>query len=379
MELKVYLNILLKRWWLVIPAFLITVTSGIVFTYTRTPVYSATTTYTVAPAPSFEDVRSFTSGLSTLSQQSAIATTFAEVASSRKIRNLAIKSLSLDTGAEYSIGGNLIRGSNIIEITVQGPDPVVARDLANAVGAATEEYASGLYEAFILTPLDKAITPDKPISPVVTNNLILTVILGLVLGGGIAFLAEYLETPVSSAFSMNILDSEIGVYNRDYFSRRLSEEMVRAKRNRYPLSLALMRIDNLSILKGSDSAQIHAGLLRRIAALVNQYLREEDMVAYLEDDIFALLLPDMTGENAKALMEYLQTRLAWTSIESTVNGTKFSPKGVVGITVYNHNGASYNELVAQATQALQLAKVQDDSKAFLITTNNSSGDNAHGS
>ena len=108
MELKVYLNILLKRWWLVIPAFLITVTSGIVFTYTRTPVYSATTTYTVAPAPSFEDVRSFTSGLSTLSQQSAIATTFAEVASSRKIRNLAIKSLSLDTGAEYSIGGNLM-------------------------------------------------------------------------------------------------------------------------------------------------------------------------------------------------------------------------------------------------------------------------------
>jgi diguanylate cyclase (GGDEF)-like protein len=379
MELKIYLNILLRKWWIVIPTFLITLTSGIVFTYTRTPIYSATTTYIVAPSSSFEDVKSFASGLSILGQRVEIATTFAEVASSHRIKNLALNSLSLKSGREYSISSQLRRSTNIIEITAIGPDPVIARDLANAVGTTIEEYAQGLYEVFILVSLDEATTPNKPISPKTTNNLVLATILGLVLGGGLAFLAEYLETPLGSAISMNIIDSETGVYNKEYFSRRLSEEMVRARRNRYPLSLALMRVDNLSLLRGVDSAKIRTEFLRRVAVLTSQYLREEDIVAYLEEDIFALLLPDMTGENAKALMEYLQTRLAWTPIESNMNGTKFNLKGIVGITTYNHNGTSRDNLMAQASQALQLAEVENDGRAFLITNNSSSGDNAHAS
>jgi len=376
MELKTYLNTLIRKWWIVIPAFLITLTSGVVFTYTRTPIYSATTTYIVAPSSSFEDVRSFTSGLSTLSQRDEIATTFAEVASSRRIKNLALKSLALESGSGYSINNQLRRGTNIIEIEVVGPDPVITRDLANAVGATIEEYAQGLYEVFTLVLLDEATIPNKPISPKTTNNLILAAILGLLLGGGLAFLAEYLETPLSSADSMNIIDNVTGVYNKEYFLRRLSEEMVRAKRNRYPLSLALMRVDNLTLL-GGDSTKIYDDLLRRVSVMIGQYLREEDIVAYLQDDVFALLLPDMTGENAKALMEYLQTRVAWTPIVSTVSGVTFNLKGVVGITSYNYNGTGRDELIAQANRALQLAEVQGEGKTFLITANNSLSDENH--
>ena len=165
---------------------------------------------------------------------------------------------------------------------------------------------------------------------------------------------------------MNIIDDEMGVYNREYFLRRLSEEMIRSKRNRYPLSLALMRIDNLSLIKGTDSARIRTETLRQVAVLTSQYLREEDIVAYLEDGVFALLLPDMTGENAKALMEYLQTRIAWTPLQSAINETKINLKGIVGVTTYNLNGTSRDELVAQANRALQLAEVDDNGKAYLI-------------
>ena len=99
--------------------------------------------------------------------------------------------------------------------------------------------------------------------------------------------------------------------------------------------------------------------------LVSEYLREEDIVAHLEKEVFALLLPDVTGDNAKAIMEYLQARVAWTPFESVSNGTKFNLKGVVGIVAYSHNGSSRDELLAQASRALQLAEVEDETKAVL--------------
>lgn len=367
MELRIYLQILLRKWWIVIPIFLVTLTSGIVFTYTKTPMYSATTTYVVVPSSSFGDVQSFSSGLDMLGRRDEIATTFAEIASSRRIKNRVTESLSLEPGIDYTVSSKLLAGTNIIEITVKGPDPTIVRDMANAVGAAIEEYVQGLYEVFALVPLDEATIPKTPVSPKKPLNLALVSILGLVLSGGLAFLSEYLEAPLSSAVGVNIIDDETGVYNKDYFLQRLSEEMVRARRNRYPLSLALMRVSNLSLLKGANSVKVRREMLRQVAMLTSQYLREEDIVAHLDRDVFALLLPDTTGENAKALMEYLQTRVAWTPFESSLNGVKFNLKSIVGITTYNHNGTSRDELVATATRALQLAEVDDGSKAYLIT------------
>jgi diguanylate cyclase (GGDEF)-like protein len=369
MELKAYLNILFKKWWIIIPTFLVTLTSGIVFTYTRVPNYSATTTYVVVPGSAIGDTRSFASGLDMLAGRTEIATTFAEIAISDRIKSVALDSLSLESGRDYAISGKLRAGTNIIEISVEGPNPVIVCDLANMIGTTTEKYVKGLYEIFMLVPLDAATIPQNPTSPNKSLNIALAAVLGLVFGGGLAFLSEYLQAPSKTAsLSVNIIDEETGVYNRDYFSRRLSEEMVRAKRNRYPLSLALMRIDNLVLLKGTDSVKVRAELLRQVAILTHQYLREEDIIAYLDHDVFALLLPDMSGQSAKALMEYLQTRIAWTPFDSTI-GNKFSLKSIVGITAYNHNGTSRDQFLAQASRALELAEVEDDNKSFLLIDN----------
>ena len=245
MELKTYLRIMVKKWWIVIPVFLVTLTAGIVFTYTTAPVYSATTTYVVVPSPSFGG--NLASGLDMLARREEIATTFSEIASSRRVKALAISSLSLQSGQDYSVESRLRAGTNIIEITVEGPDPVIVRGLANAVGASIEQYVQDLFEVFTLVLLDEATTPQEPLRPNPVLYLTLAAVLGLALGAGLAFLSEYLETPLSSPISMNIIDDETGVYNREYFLRRLSEEMVRARRNRYSLSLALMRVDGVAV------------------------------------------------------------------------------------------------------------------------------------
>ena len=367
MELKIYLSILLKKWWIVIPTFLVTLTAGMVLTYTQSPIYRATTTYVVAPSPVLGDAKSFANGLDMLGRRDEIATTFAEIASSRSIKEAATNSISLASGRNYTISGKLRAGTNIIELTVQGPDPIVTQDLANAIGSTTEAYVKDSYEVFVLRPLDKAVTPTSPIRPNPLLNLSLTAILGLALGAGLAFLSTYLETPARSmAETVSMFDEQIGVFNKDYFMMRLGDEMVRAKRNQYPLSVALMRVDNLELLKGNNSAKIRSEMLQQVASRASQQLREEDIIAFYGNETFAFLLPDMTGEKAKTFIEELQTQIGWLPFQSTSNGTALNLKSIFGIAAYDHNSTSRDDLVAQADRALRLAEVHENGNVYLI-------------
>jgi diguanylate cyclase (GGDEF)-like protein len=263
------------------------------------------------------------------------------------------------------VSGQVKAGTNIIIISAEGPHPEVVRDLANRVGEDLRLYGQGLYETFVINSLDPATRPGSPIQPNKPLNIALAGIFGLILGVGLAFLSNYLQMPLASNVSVSVLDAETGVYNKEYMIRRLSEEMGRAKRNRYPLSLALMQIDELAMIRGANASKVKQEILRQVAVLTNQYLREEDIVARFSKDTFACLLPDTSGENAKAIMEYLQTRIAWTPFESQASGTKFNLKGVVGITAYNHNGTSREELIDKASQALKMAQISGESKSYL--------------
>ena len=67
------------------------------------------------------------------------------------------------------------------------------------------------------------------------------------------------------------------------------------------------------------------------------------------------------------IFDDLQARVAWTPFHAATNGVIFNLHSIVGITAYNHNGASRDELIAQAGRALQLAEVEDSNKAYLMT------------
>ena len=136
MELKIYLRMLLRKWWIILPIFLITFTATIVFTFTQTPTYEATATLIVAPVDSISDATKFANNLSILSSRTEIASTYAEVASSRSIRQEAIEALNLSPyqAKSLAVESKLRAGTNVLEITVEGNDPVLVADFANKVG-----------------------------------------------------------------------------------------------------------------------------------------------------------------------------------------------------------------------------------------------------
>ncbi|RMF26835.1 MAG: hypothetical protein D6759_18865, partial [Chloroflexi bacterium] len=125
MELKVYLYILKRKWWIVVPTFLVTVVATIALTFSQQPVYRASATYVVTPSKTFGTTESFIRGLDLLSRRAEIAATYVEVASSHLIRKAAADALQL-TGRQrrdLRIEAALVEGTNVIRITVESTSP----------------------------------------------------------------------------------------------------------------------------------------------------------------------------------------------------------------------------------------------------------------
>jgi succinoglycan biosynthesis transport protein ExoP len=205
MELRIYSRILIRRWWIVLLAFLSVFVATIAFTSAQAPTYRATATFIVAPKKlSFEDTKSFMTGLDTLSRNLGIAGTYVEVSRSRMIKRESSTALNLsaEERGSLSVDSRLLAGTTVIEITVEGNDPTLAQSFAVMVGDKTTTYMQELYEAYDFKPLDPPSLPRSPARPRKTLNLALGAIFGLALGVGLAFLAEYLQAPLATSAPM---------------------------------------------------------------------------------------------------------------------------------------------------------------------------------
>jgi capsular polysaccharide biosynthesis protein/LysM repeat protein len=205
-ELRIYLQILWKKWWIVLAACISTVVAVSLFTFNQAPTYQAAATYVVTPSGDYEDAKSAAESLDMLSRRAEIATTYAEVANSRFIKEQAADELGLSSAqrGDLSIDSHLVAGTNILEIEVEGSNPQLVQVFTDMIGYKTASYVKELYEAYSLKPLDMASLPTSPVGPSKMINLALGGILGLGLGAGLAFLAQYLETPAPSTARQGI-------------------------------------------------------------------------------------------------------------------------------------------------------------------------------
>jgi capsular polysaccharide biosynthesis protein len=191
-ELRRYLEVSLRWWWVVALAFVATTAVTVASVAAQSATYESSATFVVRPRPVDPslDARAFDA----LIRGVTINTTYASVARSQLIRDRAEE--QLDPGArrdDMSVSAKVLTDTNIVSISVKGPDPDNVVDLATAVSVETIEYVNGLSDVYVLEPLDE---PTRPGSPVATNKMLtilVGLVLGVVLGVGMAMLVEYLR------------------------------------------------------------------------------------------------------------------------------------------------------------------------------------------
>ncbi len=195
MELMIFIRILLKRWWIIFIVLLVTFIGTYLLSSTKTPIYSAVATYVVSPSSQLLDEIGFLSGLSVLGGQPTVANTFATIASSTSVKQKASASLGLTSAQakDILVFSRVQTGTNVIEISVEGTDPLLVQVFTNKIGESTIEYVKNLNGVYDLKVLDPAISPENPIKPNMRLNLVLGAVLGLVLGIGVSFLSGLKE------------------------------------------------------------------------------------------------------------------------------------------------------------------------------------------
>lgn len=147
-------------------------------------------------------------------------------------------------------------------------------------------------------------------------------------------------------------DGLTGIFNRRYFELRVLEELERSRRYNSALSILLVDVDGFKALNDQLGHMPGDDALRQLATLLLQQVRRADVVCRYGGDEFAILLPQTSGENALLAAEKLRNVIA----DLELSGISRPLSVSIGVATFPENGATRDDLVKAADNALYRAK-----------------------
>ena len=140
--------------------------------------------------------------------------------------------------------------------------------------------------------------------------------------GGDDFLAkpiapQHLISSVTSRIRRSLLlrsfmvnDSLTGLLNHTAIKEQLVREMARAKRQKTPLSLAMVDIDHFKHVNDNYGHPVGDRVIKSLSRLLKQRLRENDLVGRYGGEEFAVILVDADGAAALSVLDAIREDFA---------------------------------------------------------------------
>jgi diguanylate cyclase (GGDEF)-like protein len=355
MEIKMYLRMLQRGWWLVVLCPLIAMAVSLTFSYISKPTYAATARYVVSPDAAVSvGASDVLNSINTLDKRS-IVTTYAAVLNSDTIFSQALVDLNLDSVQVdgYLRSAIVLPETNVLEVSVQGSDPQITMMVANSIGKQAVTYIDGLNQGFNIRVLDPAQMPTVPISPQPVRDVSLAIVFGMVLGVSLAIIREQLISPIEAFLKRNTIDQGSGVFSRQYFDQKMEEILARSPLEGFhTLGLVHLKglVDYLEVIPQPLGQQ----LLRQIAKILINELRGNDMVGRWDGATFSVLLPGTPAKAAVITLGRVQAMLSSPMILADSDMIQLNP--TIGLAERLSN-EPFNVLRDNAEQALKQAVV----------------------
>ena len=165
-------------------------------------------------------------------------------------------------------------------------------------------------------------------------------------------------------------DELTGLHNRKFMLERLESEMSRAKRYNSTVSCILFDLDFFKVVNDMYGYEWGDVLLKKVAEMLQNLARKEDVVTRYGDEEFMVILPDTSEENAFIFAERFRR---------DIEKMEFIPAGEVerhpvkvsgGIASYpqiDNIDENANSLIRYAEHALYNAKKRGKNKIVLFS------------
>ncbi|WP_062351693.1 YveK family protein [Bacillus kwashiorkori] len=198
-SLKEIFAILRKRLSLiVIIAFLTTTIAAVVSYFVITPVYQVSTQILVNRSQTDEAIN-----YSDVQTNLQLINTYNVIITSPRILDIVIDDLNLDmttSQLKNKLTVQSEKNSQVVNISVQDPEPQKAVLIANKIADVFQREVVSLMKVDNVSILAKASASDNisPVKPKPTLNMAIALVVGLMVGVGLAFLLEYLDNTIKT-------------------------------------------------------------------------------------------------------------------------------------------------------------------------------------
>ncbi len=156
--------------------------------------------------------------------------------------------------------------------------------------------------------------------------------------------------------------------NKRFFMEKLSEEIVRAEKGHFPVSLFIFDLDNFKHYNDTQGHQAGDEVLKITGELLRDTVRPDDLPARYGGEEFIVLLPRSPKAGAMHAAERVRKRVA----EHPFPNRESQPLKIVslsgGVATFPDDGRTGGELIAAADAALYRAKRSGRNKVLSCET-----------
>jgi len=146
-------------------------------------------------------------------------------------------------------------------------------------------------------------------------------------------------------------DNLTGLFNRNKFNTLFGKEIRRGLRYNNHLSLVLLDIDFFKVVNDTHGHQIGDQVLKEIASIIMQDVREHDTAVRWGGEEFLILLPETDLEGAKIVAKKIRNSIS----EKPLTNKKLNITASFGITIMNDKDTE-ESFIARTDEALYEAK-----------------------
>ncbi|MDE1464384.1 putative bifunctional diguanylate cyclase/phosphodiesterase [Spartinivicinus poritis] len=149
-------------------------------------------------------------------------------------------------------------------------------------------------------------------------------------------------------------DPLTGLANRALFQDRLAQGVIRARRRKRKVALLVINLARFKVINDTLGHAVGDELLKKVALRLSQAVREEDTVARLGSDEFAIILEDTFDQNDAAVVGQHIVKVL--SAPFQLQEKEIFVSASIGISLLTSPSDNHETLLKQADIALNKAK-----------------------